>query len=565
MESFYGGRQGNPFIIVKRFDGIDIPQPDSQGKYSYRAMYCAIDLAAPGKYLFEQVTTDNGGIVYMPITKTVENQYDYTWQIVEKDGRTLYSNGDLRFYETPVELAEGMLQCFKEGGSTTSEVNYGEYILIDTHSGMLDQNNADNGKVFRRGMDYNNSLGGAEYIGNIIGPQGLTPRIDMDSYNNIKEKPVADVDSYTVSGEDLIPGFDGTNFNDDIEYAWANLRDERGNITTCLIGFKFPYLVLDMTAETTSPYGLNEKKLVEKIELGPDGKKHPYYTHWNLKIPYGKHGADVTNVQIKGTKALPGAEYYTDISFETKAGVLPTQGEDVLLVLDRTVEEKYGVIYYLGNYYYIKPEDIWGTELFYTETSYENKELGKSIVKSAGPYNTVKKITADENGIVSVIYSYDQPDANIGQITYLLEAIVTKPNSGYNIDANHLLVLFSNRSGSVTYFSEKFQEEIAGYIDLGYVKGDPGPGLAVIATYDSVSDLPSNPNIIPGYAPGYGVAVGTSFYIFDANSNQWVYIGDINDINPENVVRLTTENTQEADTLQEYGVWLVAETIKFAE
>ena len=27
MESFYGGRSGAAFIIVQRFDGIDIPQP----------------------------------------------------------------------------------------------------------------------------------------------------------------------------------------------------------------------------------------------------------------------------------------------------------------------------------------------------------------------------------------------------------------------------------------------------------------------------------------------------------------------------------------------------------
>ena len=29
MESFYGGRQGISFIIVKRFDGIDIPKDTS--------------------------------------------------------------------------------------------------------------------------------------------------------------------------------------------------------------------------------------------------------------------------------------------------------------------------------------------------------------------------------------------------------------------------------------------------------------------------------------------------------------------------------------------------------
>ena len=36
MESFYGGRQGASFVIVKKFDGIDIPQPNDNDEYTYR-------------------------------------------------------------------------------------------------------------------------------------------------------------------------------------------------------------------------------------------------------------------------------------------------------------------------------------------------------------------------------------------------------------------------------------------------------------------------------------------------------------------------------------------------
>ena len=181
------------------------------------------------------------------------------------------------------------------------------------------------------------------------------------------------------------------------------------------------------------------------------------------------------------------------------------------------------------------------------------------------PYNLIKKVKADENGVISVEYTHDQPDENLGQLTFLLETLITKPNSGYDIEGNHLLALFSTRSGNITYYSEKFKEPTDGYIDLGYVKGDPGPGLSVIAKYDNVSDIPSNPNIIPNYQIGCGVAVGTAFYIFDVNSKQWVYIGDINDINPENVIRVTKEDQPDTDFLQENGIWFVTSTIKFAE
>ena len=41
MESFYGGRQGASFVIVKRFDGIDIPQ--TQENPIYRVGWYAKD------------------------------------------------------------------------------------------------------------------------------------------------------------------------------------------------------------------------------------------------------------------------------------------------------------------------------------------------------------------------------------------------------------------------------------------------------------------------------------------------------------------------------------------
>ena len=41
MESFYGGRQGSSFIIVKRFDGIKSPTPT---KSQYTAKYFAFDI-----------------------------------------------------------------------------------------------------------------------------------------------------------------------------------------------------------------------------------------------------------------------------------------------------------------------------------------------------------------------------------------------------------------------------------------------------------------------------------------------------------------------------------------
>ena len=68
-----------------------------------------------------------------------------------------------------------MVNSFRQGAGTTHIVNYGEYVMIDAPG------YDDNGRAYRRGMDYTeeynpNSFehpgGGAEYIGQFVGPQG---------------------------------------------------------------------------------------------------------------------------------------------------------------------------------------------------------------------------------------------------------------------------------------------------------------------------------------------------------------------------------------------------------
>ena len=55
------------------------------------------------------------------------------------------------------ESIAAMIECFQQGGAYRT-VNYDEYVLINT----VNLNDKDNGKVFRRGYEYNNEMGGAE-------------------------------------------------------------------------------------------------------------------------------------------------------------------------------------------------------------------------------------------------------------------------------------------------------------------------------------------------------------------------------------------------------------------
>ena len=114
FSSFYGGRQGASFIIVKHFDGIDIPT---------NTVYKVRKLA---------VTTDNYLIYNNGFIEANGNNYlDYNWDLVTMDGTdvvTKTAEGEIVTYTItkPIEYAEGMRQCFEQGGDSTNVVNYGE-------------------------------------------------------------------------------------------------------------------------------------------------------------------------------------------------------------------------------------------------------------------------------------------------------------------------------------------------------------------------------------------------------------------------------------------------------
>ena len=69
---------------------------------------------------------------------------------------------------------EEMVNSFKQGDQYT-EVNYGEHVIIDTEN----KNDPDNGKIYKRGYELSNNLGGAIYIGLIVGPAGLAPALEL--------------------------------------------------------------------------------------------------------------------------------------------------------------------------------------------------------------------------------------------------------------------------------------------------------------------------------------------------------------------------------------------------
>lgn len=336
MSSFYGGRQGNSIVIAKRFDGIDIPQV--AGSYIYTRGLYAVD--EHGKFIVTQDNTISGTIGVGVVGASGDYEYSTTDFLIKKTKENYLGTGIVGFaawgghdndgsliaedqtYVFYPELAQGMVQFFEQGAKTASEVNYGAYVIIDTIFNMASSNDPDNGKIFRRGMDINsvNGLAGAEYIGQIIGPQGEASELGINTYDSVLALNPHNEDVYNSANDSIVPGSykvgDTRLYEDEIKYAWATIKDAFGNVIGCQLGFKFPTLVNDYEARSLSPY--------QQRAIGTDGKYYNYDLITQDKTQYSvmtKTFATNSNGQfILGTSTDEGAY-----------GVIATEGSIYLI------------------------------------------------------------------------------------------------------------------------------------------------------------------------------------------------------------------------------------------
>lgn len=263
-----------------------------------------------------------------------------------------------------------MVEAFSQGGAYT-EINYDEYVIIDAPN----KQDPDNGKLYKRGYDYTNDMGGAIYIGQIVGPQGEVAEIEIDTVENI----VNNHEGELKKGElNVIPGKDNETFNDKIQYAYVTIRDEFGNVTGSLIGFDFPYHVLEMTAQSVDAYfnrDSEEKDFVNRDLVSRiDDKQHPFYSQWQIHVPKGIKGDIVNSIDVD---LETGKYYYTIKNFDRNA-----EGE--LLISTASGTEKF----YVGDYRVIKDikYDVSNSKLLITYTSFQKSEDGEFILGEDGQY-----------------------------------------------------------------------------------------------------------------------------------------------------------------------------------
>ena len=309
LESFYGGKPGVSPVIKARFKYIDTN-----------------DLAYQARNAHSTILTKEEAI-----------------RLNDFYNQNGYREGDSITWNPNTLKPFTMEECFKD--PEYKDVWYEELCIIDTDS----KTNTNNGKLFKRTLaTSNNSSLHAEYLGQIVGPSGGIPNIEIGSLDDIRKKaagrnnngdyenidnweyvyPTNLNDNIVITRDSVkddenreddfqkiavlesnssmtIPGKQIENnqitYNDNIKYTWCNIKKFNGDdedLAWIYLGFQFPAPFFDITA-TDINYSSNETNLVTHTNKeGNDTQNHPFYHNLEFKIPRGTRGIGLEEIFI---------------------------------------------------------------------------------------------------------------------------------------------------------------------------------------------------------------------------------------------------------------------------
>lgn len=384
-----------------------------------------------------------------------------------------------------------MVEAFKNGGAY-KVVNYDEYVLIDTEN----KNDKDNGKLYRRGYEYNNNMGGAIYEGQIVGPAGLAPHTEMHTVDEVEQ--IAQKEnfeyrrgkgSYTVASDSIIPGkyieagSGAIKYNDSIKWAYCSVRDKDSYESVAHIGFTFPYTVIDFETESVSPYTDNVYKDNVKITRADDGL-HPFYEKWKISIPKGIKGDALKNFRVM----------VADNTIET----YPGQEDDIANKRQVLVYDYYNYeiqeggdpkTYYVGDYNKISNIAVSASGLVTIKYTHDNTETYQLKIPTSV---TIDTGSTEGTGTQKVVIHYaDGTSQKIGQpLNYIIQTVVD--------NRYHLLAYYADPEKRKALTNKATYNGKTDWADLGYIGN--GTGVGAIAGKEADEGVSAVAATMPPYS-----------------------------------------------------------------
>ena len=419
-----------------------------------------------------------------------------------------------------------MVTDFKKGNNF-SQVKYDEYVIINAYN----KNCNDNGKIFRRGYDYNSDrqisyskpyklvdgeevqvpkaecteeglkyafyktayidAGGAIQIATIVGPQGKSPMLTLKSYEDFPSNQgnsnleLTSSGEFSIDNESLVSGRN----NDKILWKSHSHVDDQKDQGIAQVGLQIPYPVIDFSLNT-DPYATPG---VTRVYAETEGEnenniKHPFYHNWQFTIPSGKRGNDIKSIKkINLSSYLHSGNqniYYIDnmgneeaISYSNLSTLGLEEDDDILIYQYQKYNTRQGEVklYYIGKYkqienievenetgdlkiYYTDESSVLFEKVFskITELSYnEEREDGqKGILKisyNTGefkeiPINYIDKIKLNETTGLLSYKTNTEGNEVLDSETHELGKIKWIDNITYDRGTNDIIITYNTSS-----------------------------------------------------------------------------------------------------------------------
>lgn len=254
------------------------------------------------------------------------------------------------------DSVEQMVNAFSGGGAYT-DANYGQYVIIDTIMNLNRKSDPENGLLYRRGFDYNDSASnhpkpsqqdyldvnnnlkkdewqaawaawvrnpgaGAIYVGQIVGPQGDSPELVPVQWDEIKDtagvKTVIPISNTRGNDTTVITTPSGTVYNGDTIKTASLTQKEAGNITGAKVAFDIPTLVTEVDVNKNSFFEHDILTYEGQVEEDSVSQGRPFYYKWNFSIPQvtdfvKEEGSQISGYtkDAEGNDIVSGDEYIT--------------------------------------------------------------------------------------------------------------------------------------------------------------------------------------------------------------------------------------------------------------
>ncbi len=312
------------------------------------------------------------------------------------------------------ESVADMVEKFKQGSNYTA-VHYDEYVLINTEN----KNDPDNGKIYRRGYNFKNDMGGAEYIGTIVGPSGKAPMLEMTTVKEVQSKHAEEgyeerhsSGEYHEINQSLVPGKTEIGFNDTITWECCSIRDKNEQDCIAYIGFTFPYLVIDYDTSSVKPYDENGKYKDTSSATRTDDRMHPFFERWHLNIPKGIKGDSFMNLRVEAASN----------------NIQPYDNQEDDVNNHRAV-------------------------LVYDYYNYNESEGGDPVELYLGDYNIINDVKINDQGTITVEYSHNDDSIFENKIKWI-KSVNLNPDTGqFTAEYNYA----TDSEGNPTIYKENLK------------------------------------------------------------------------------------------------------------